>query len=75
MITSIGFDSKPLACVLWMEEGEPRYKTVCYSNKDVQDAVSLAECKEHIHYRKSYLVIKENNEDVGLDHSLYQAVI
>ena len=63
MITTIGFESKPFAYVLWLESGEPRYKTVCYSDKEVREAISLSQLKGHIHYEREYRVVLEHGAD------------
>ena len=41
MIELIGFDSPtPYAVIVWSKNGVDRYKTICHSEQDIQDAMS-----------------------------------
>lgn len=57
MIELYGFDTEPFATVLWLEDGVARYKTVCYSDEEVKQAIELADLKGHFHYKRDYRIV------------------
>jgi len=57
MIKLVGFDSDPKYVVLWLEDGEPRFKTVCFNFDEVQEVVRASQQKGHIHYGREYIIM------------------
>lgn len=41
MITYIGFDHKPLAFVFWGDGKEDKFKTVCYTEEEIEQTLQL----------------------------------
>jgi len=57
MIKLVGFDSDPKHVVLWLENGEPKFKTVCFDFDEVQEVVGASQQKGHFHYGREYIIM------------------
>lgn len=58
VVTVIGFDSEPTAIVLWLVDGEARFKTVCYDEDEIQKTVKRSEIEGDFYHGYDYLVLR-----------------
>lgn len=57
MVELYGFDSEPFATVLWLVNGVVRFKTICYSDVEIKQAIALTSIKGHFHYEREYRIV------------------
>lgn len=54
----IGFDSQPYAIVVWLKDGEEKYKTICYSKNEVYEATKRSRIKGDFYFQMDYFIMQ-----------------
>ncbi|MBF4501191.1 hypothetical protein IRY55_07435 [Savagea sp. SN6] len=55
----IGFDSQPFAIVVWLKDGEEKYKTICYSKDEVYETTRRSRIEGDFYFGKDYFIIQD----------------